>query len=175
MDRKLADFKGRYERWVQESLDDYRAGRAKEVMKRYPFMVYEETPWTPFAGEASDHKFALVTTGGLYVRGEQAPFNTESIHGDPSYREIPSSVRQEDIGLAHAHYDHSLAQQDINCVFPIHRFAELAREGVVGGLAETHYSFSYVNDISPLMERTALEVIEKLKFEGVTALFLVPV
>jgi D-proline reductase (dithiol) PrdB len=175
MDPKLLDFKRRYGQWVEESLEDYRAGRVKKIMERYPFMVYEDAPWAPFAGNPKDHTFALVTSGGLYLRDRQEPFETESIHGDPSCREIPRDIRQEDAGFAHSHYDHGLAEQDINCIFPIHRLQELEEEGIIGSLAQTHYSFSYVNDVLPLMEETAPRVVQGLKNEGVTALILVPV
>lgn len=44
-----------------------------------------------------------------------------------------------------------------------------------GGVAPTHYSLSYVNDVVPLAEQTAPAILENLRQEGVTALFLVPV
>jgi D-proline reductase (dithiol) PrdB len=132
-------------------------------------------PWTPYQGRPSKQTFALVTSGGLYLKGSQPPFDTVSIHGDTSFREIPKTVRQEDLGIAHAHYDHGLAEQDINIIFPIKRFIELENEGIIGKVAETHYSFSYVNDVVTLVTETVPKFISRIKAEGVDILFLVPV
>lgn len=171
----LDEFKPAYEKWVEESLPDFRAGNMTEIVKKYPFISPGDIPWTPYQGQPSDQIFALVTSGGLYLKDSQAPFDTESIHGDTSFREIPRTARQQDIGIAHAHYDHSLAEQDINIVFPIRRFIELENEGIIGRLADTNYSFSYVNDVVSLVTETVPEVISRVKASGVDVLFLLPV
>jgi D-proline reductase (dithiol) PrdB len=168
-------FKPAYEKWVEESLPDYEAGHLKDIITKYPFIVSDGIPWTPYKGMPSEQAFALVTSGGLYLRDSQPPFDTRSIHGDPSFREIPRNVRQEEIGIAHAHYDHSLAEQDINTIFPIHRLIELEREGVMGRVADTHYSFSYVNDVVTLVTKTIPDFLSRIKGEGVDVLLLVPV
>jgi D-proline reductase (dithiol) PrdB len=171
----LNAFEPAYKKWVEESLPDYRAGNMKEIIKKYPFIVPDDVPWTDYKGQPSDQTFALLTSGGLYLKGSQPPFDTESIHGDISYREIPKTVRQEDIGIAHKHYDHSLAEQDFNIVFPLQRFVELENDGKIGKLTDTHYSFSYVNDAVSLVKQTVPEFISRLKAGGVDVLFLVPV
>jgi D-proline reductase (dithiol) PrdB len=171
----LESFKPAYKKWVEEALPFFEKGDMKDIVKKYPFVMPEDMPWTPYKGRPSEQTIALVTTGGLYLKDQQPPFDTESIHGDPGFREIPRTVRQEEIGIAHAHFDHSLAEQDINIIFPIQRLIELEEEGVVGKLADTHYSFSYVNDVEPLVTETAPEVIRRLESEGVDVLLLVPV
>ena len=171
----LDGFKPAYKKWVEESLPDYRAGNMKEIVKKYPFVAPDDIPWTPYNSQPSNQTFALVTSGGLYLKDSQEPFDTESIHGDTSFREIPKTVRQEDIGIAHAHYDHSLTEQDINIVFPIQRMVELENEGIIGKLADTHYSFSYVNDAVSLVTDTFPKFTEQIKAAGVDALLLVPV
>jgi hypothetical protein len=155
----LDAFKLAYKKWVEESLPDYRAGNMKEIVKKYPFIAPDDIPWAAYNGQPSSQTFALATSGGLYLKDSQSPFDTESIHGDTSFREIPKTVGQEDIGIAHAHYDHSLAEQDINIVFPIQR----------------HYSFSYVNDAVSLVTETVPKFISRIKAAGVDVLFLVPV
>ncbi len=171
----LDKFKIAYEKWVEESLPDYRAGKMQEIVKKYPFVVSDDIPWTPYHGRPSEQTFALVTSGGLYLKESQPPFNIESIHGDPSFREIPKTVHPEDLGIAHAHYDHSLAQQDINIIFPIQRFVELEKEGVIGKVPDTLYSFSYVNDVVTLVKKTLPDFIARIKAAGVDVLLLVPV
>ena len=171
----LDAFEPAYKKWVEESLPDYRAGNMKEIIKKYTFVAPADIPWTDYTGQPSDQTFAIATTGGIYLKESQQPFDTESIHGDVSYREIPKTVRQQDIGIAHKHYDHSLTEQDFNIVFPIQRFVELENEGIIGKLADTHYSFSYVNDAVSLVEETVPKFIARIKAAGVDALLLVPV
>lgn len=171
----LEKFKPAYEKWVAESLPDFRAGKMTEIVKKYPFVVPDDIPWTPYTGKPSDQTFVLITSGGLYLKDHQPAFDTTSIHGDPSIREIPLTVRREQIGIAHAQYDHSLAEQDIDIIFPIHRLIELQQEGVIGKLTDTHYSFGYVNDVVPLVTRTVPEMISRIKADGVDAALLVPV
>jgi D-proline reductase (dithiol) PrdB len=171
----LESFKASYDKWVEEGLAEFQAGNVLEVVKRYPLIVSDNVPWTPYTGMPSEQTIVLVTSGGLYLKESQAPFNTTSIHGDPSFREIPKTARQEDFGIAHAHYDHSLAEQDINVIFPLERLIELEREGIIGRVAETHYSFSYVNDIVTLLTESVPQLLQKLKEAAVDILLLVPV
>jgi D-proline reductase (dithiol) PrdB len=171
----LEKFKPAYEKWVEESLPDYQAGNMKEIVKKYPFIVSDGVPWTSYKGQPSAQTFALVTSGGIYLKERQPPFDTVSIHGDTSFREIPKTVHQEDLAIAHAHYDHRLAEQDINIIFPIQRFIELEKENIIGKVADTHYSFSYVNDVVTLVTETVPKFVSRIKTEGVDVLFLVPV
>ena len=87
----LDAFKPAYEKWVEESLPDYRAGNMKEIVKKYPFISPDDIPWTVYNGQPSNQTFALVTSGGLYLKDSHPPFDTESIHGDTSFREIPKT------------------------------------------------------------------------------------
>jgi hypothetical protein len=64
----LDKFKIAYEKWVEESLPDYRAGKMQEIVKKYPFVVSDDIPWTPYQGRPSEQTFALVTSGGLYLK-----------------------------------------------------------------------------------------------------------
>jgi D-proline reductase (dithiol) PrdB len=171
----LEKFKAAYTKWVEEGLAEFQAGNVLDVVKRYPLIVSEDVPWTVYRGKPSEQTMALVTSGGLYLKGGQPPFDTASIHGDPSFREIPKTARPEDFGIAHAHYDPSLAEQDINVIFPLQRLIELERENVIGKVAETHYSFSYVNDAVSLVSDSVPKLLRKLGTAGVDILLLVPV
>jgi len=171
----LEKFKTAYQKWVSESLPEYEAGRMTEIVKRYPFVVSDDIPWTPYRGRPSEQTFALVTSGGLFLKDSQPAFDDVSIHGDPSFRVIPKSVSQKDIGIAHAHYDHSLAEQDIDIIFPIHRLNELAEEKIIGKVADSNYSFSYVNDVATLVTETIPEYISRIKADGVDVVLLMPV
>lgn len=171
----IENFKSAYDKWVEEGWAEFQAGNVLEVVKRYPLIVSEDVPWTSYTGRPPEQTIALITSGGLYLKDRQAAFNTDSIHGDPSFREIPKTARQQDFGIAHAHYDHSLAEQDINVIFPLQRLIELEREKIIGKVAETHYSFSYVNDVVTLLTGSVPQLLQKLKAAAVDILLLVPV
>ena len=133
-----------------------------------------DTPWAPLSIPLSRAKFALTTTGGVYVDGQE-PYQTDGPEGlgDWSFREIPKDTPREALRVAHAHYDLSGPREDINCVFPIDRFVELEQEGIIGQLAQVNYSFmGYIQPWERLMEETAPEVAQRLKNDGVDAVFL---
>ena len=140
---------------------------------RLPFEM-DAAPWTPLAVPVSEARFAMVTTGGFFVEGQE-PYETDGPEGkgDITFREIPKDVPRDQLRLEHKHYDLSGPRQDMNCVFPLDRFLELEREGIIGGLADTNYSFmGYIQRPDLLSSETAPEVARRLKADGVEAAFL---
>jgi hypothetical protein len=68
------------------------------------------TPFAPLTKPLSETRFALLTTGGLYLKDRQQPFDVarkavEPERGDPSYRIIPKETQSGDIAVAHTHYN----------------------------------------------------------------------
>lgn len=84
-----------------------------------------------------DSVFALITTAGVHLH-DQEPFD---IDGDNSWRVIPGDVESTQLMITHDHFDHRDADQDVNCVFPIDRLRELANEGIIAGVSNTHLGF----------------------------------
>ena len=129
----------------------------------------EGIPWATLSRPLAQTKFALVTTGGVFMEDGQ-PF---SERGDATFREIPSDVTQDHLRIWHPGYDHGPAEKDINCIFPVDRFPELQREGAIGVLAKTYYSFmGLIPDYRVLVAETAPEAARRLKAAGVDAVFL---
>ena len=131
-------------------------------------------PWSEFNMPINEAKFALVTTGGLYIDGQE-PFETDGPDGlgDWSFRTIPKNSPRSCTKIAHAHYDLSGPLEDINCVFPIDRFIELEHEGLIGKLADTNYSFmGFIKRPDLLSAETAPQVAKQLKSDKVDAVFL---
>ncbi len=126
-------------------------------------------PWAPLQKSLAQSTIALVTTGGVFVEG-QTPYTER---GDATYREIPTSTPKDKLRIWHPGYDNGPASEDINCIFPLDRFAELEAEGVIGKLAETSYSFmGLIPDPNELVSRTAPEAARRLREAGVDAVFL---
>jgi D-proline reductase (dithiol) PrdB len=147
------------------------------VEKRPPLdMSFEPIPWTPFTKGLKNSRFAIVTTAGVHLKG-QTPFDMEDTEGDPTLRELPRDTPGEDFMITHDYYNHRDADRDINIVYPVDRMKELVQEGVIGGLAETHYGFmGHIKGrhVPTLVNVKAPEVTRRLINEGVDAVLLTP-
>ncbi len=135
----------------------------------------ETAPFVRFEKKVSESRGALITTGGVFVKGQQ-PFCDHFGIGDPSYREIPSDTPVKQLSHYHEHYDPTNITKDMNCVFPIERMHRLKETGSIGSLAETFYSFmGYLTVPHPLKTITAPQVTKKLLKDNVDFAVLVPV
>jgi len=90
----------------------------------------------------------------------------------PSLRVIPADTPEERLRVGHIGYDIRAAQKDINVIFPLSRFRELAHEGTIGALAERNYSYHGLTNIPRLMQVAAPQWAQMLKDDGVDAVFL---
>ncbi|WP_246938714.1 glycine/sarcosine/betaine reductase selenoprotein B family protein [Bacillus pinisoli] len=131
-------------------------------------------PWTPFTKKITESKVTLISTAGVYVKGE-TPFTDHYGLGDPSYREIPLETPLSQLDHFHEHYDHTNAYKDINCIFPIERLKELVDQKFIKSLTPNHYSFmGYVPIPHPLTTRTTPDLVKKLVMQGTDLAILVP-
>ncbi len=134
------------------------------------------------ARSLSDSRIALVSLAGVYLKG-QKPFNTSPgvvtaeyramkfrDRGDWSVREIPVDCDSSKLLIAHAHYDHTEADEDINCVFPLSHLWELEIEGFIGECAPMHYSLmGYVPEVRLIVRTCVQQIIPGLRDAGVDA------
>jgi D-proline reductase (dithiol) PrdB len=148
-------------------------------MQNYPFSRYAvaDNPCTKLAKPLGECRFALVTTAGLRLKND-VPFDHSIKLGDTSFREISNNVEVQSLIEDHksSSFDHAGIQSDKNLAFPLERFRELEKKGTIGSLNSRHFSFmgSIINPRN-LVKQTAVEVAEKLKTDGVDAVFLTPV
>ena len=139
-----------------------------------------EIPFTPLSKPLRECTVALVSTAGI-ARNDDRPFDQEGERrdpwwGDPSYRRIPFGTTEKDIRIYHLHIDPRFGEDDLDVVLPMRRLAELAREGIVGRPAPTHYSFmGYLLETTELMETSAPAIAASMREERVDAAVLVPV
>ena len=149
---------------------------AKKLIDAYKPWESEDIPWTPIKKPLHECKVALITTAGVHLK-TQAPFDMLDPDGDPTFREIESSVAVNDLMITHDYYNHSNADKDINIVFPIQRLREFVEERKIGSLANICYSFMGHIDshyIPTLIDKSAPAIIKKLKAEGVDVVLLTP-
>jgi D-proline reductase (dithiol) PrdB len=128
------------------------------------------SPWVT-AKPLKASRIAILTSAALHRRSEM-PFPA----GTAEFRELPLSLVPADMLMSHIsiNFDRTGAQRDINVAYPIDRLKELASEGVVGSLADTHYSVMGSTDPKTMTE-TADAISGRLKQESVDAVLLCPV
>ena len=154
---------GQVEAFLQSWEDRLTSRSAPDALR------FDTAPWAPLRRPLRDVKVALISTGGVYIKEEQEPYNTD---GDVSYRIIPVGTPQKRLGIAHTHYDTSSALKDINVIFPYARMQELAQEGTIGQFADPCYGFmGYIPRplVPSLLEQSAPEVARQLVAAGVEA------
>ncbi|HYK88634.1 MAG TPA: glycine/sarcosine/betaine reductase selenoprotein B family protein [Acidobacteriota bacterium] len=170
---------------VAQPLDTLRNGYSwvRSLEARYPGWHLHPVEGFHFTLPVKDlfaSRVCMISLAGVYRKG-QKPFNISPgvvppplrvmrfrDRGDWSFREIPVSADAAELAIAHAHYDHTEADEDINCVFPLARLVELEVEGFIGEAAPTHYSFmGYVPEVKPILDATARDIIPRLRKQGV--------
>lgn len=138
-------------------------------------------PWTAVDRPLADCRFGLVTSGGLFHRGVDPPFDLERekqepTWGDPSFRVLPADIPQEEVGVSHLHYDPRDVLQDINILLPLDRFRTLTDEKEIGGVADKAYSFmgfqGYPPDHDPWKENFGPRVAGEFRNQGVNCVLL---
>ncbi len=141
----------------------------------------DAVPWTPLAKPLAEAKIALATTAGINVRGAEPPFDYEREQehpdwGDPTYRTLPRSLKQEQVQTGHLHINNEDIAADVNVALPVHRMLELEAQGVIGALADENYSFmGYQPDTAEWTQRYAPEVAARMLAAGVDGVLLTPV
>ena len=138
-------------------------------------------PWTAVSKPVNACKFGLLTSAGLYHKGEERPFDThrektEPEWGDPTYRVIPQASHRNDIGISHLHLNTADLAQDVNIQLPLDRFQELADKGDIGGIATNHISVmgyqGFPPDATVWTTTYGPEIAMRFKAEGVDCVLL---
>jgi D-proline reductase (dithiol) PrdB len=154
-------------------------GLARAWGRRYSRLVRpqtaESTPFVPLRRPLRQCRIALVTTGGVHLRS-QPPFDMRDPRGDPTFRAIPSGTPPADLTITHDYYDHTDAERDLNILFPLALFRELAESGRIGALATCYGFMGHIEPphVETLVRATAPQVAGMLAAERVDAALLTP-
>ena len=143
--------------------------------------THAEIPWAEVRKPLAESRLALLSTAGLSMRGD-APFDMEMerkqpTRGDPSWRRLRSDTTSATVEAHHLHIDTGYIARDLNVALPLDRTGELVAEGVVGTLADSHYStMGYQgSDTSTLENESAPEIAAAMRSEEVDLALLAPV
>jgi len=97
-------------------------------------------PLAPLGCPLNEARVALLTSAGVH-QSDQAGFDMHHDLGDASFRVIAGQSATHDLTITHDYYDHSAADRDLNCVFPLDRLRELVASEVIGSVAPRHVGF----------------------------------
>ncbi len=146
--------------WEREHL----LGKVKDLVG------FDGRPWVkPPLAQCS---IAIVTTAGLHRKGDR-PFGPSATATD--HRIIPGDTPAAELVMSHqsVNFDRTGFQEDHNVEFPIDRLSELAREKIIGSVADYRYAFMGAATIRKL-EPKARELAGLLKQDRVDAVLLTP-
>ncbi len=149
--------------------------KLEAFIRSFPWVRNESTPFANMRKSIPDCRVALVSTGGLYVQGDE-PFSIITRDDvDETYRKIPKEVLLSQLCVAHEHFNKSYCEKDLNVIFPLERIKALVNEGLIGDVADTNYSISgYIPSPSKLFS-TGQEIAQSMLDQGVDAALMVPV
>lgn len=164
------------------AVDSYRfLPRSMHSMYQSMAAIDEPPVFAPLKKPVRQCRVALLTSAGVYLKDSQDSFDLERERreptwGDPSYRVIPSDVRQEQVGVAHLHINEADILEDLDVVLPIRTFRKLESDGVIGELADEHYSFMGYQDRALVgwRETYGPELVRRLNERAVDVLLLAP-
>jgi D-proline reductase (dithiol) PrdB len=172
----IDEFRARYAAWWPEAQPMIERHDYAAAFKTYPWPAFSEAPWTPVTKRLAASRVGVVTTGGLYRAGVDAPFDGAAPQGDWSFRSIPSDVPIQTLAIAHEHFAHEVAEADMNTIFPLDRLRELEAAGLIGGLADVHFSImGYCPRAADLAEGAAPAIASGLQAAGADVALVVPV
>ncbi|UCE82502.1 MAG: hypothetical protein JSV47_12485 [Deltaproteobacteria bacterium] len=144
--------------------------------QRKDIIVNSTTPFTPLSKPLDHCCLALITTGGIHAK-DQKPFDMSDKNGDPSFRTLSSDISLARLTITHDYYIHEDASADPNLVLPVEPLRELLRQGLIGSVGPRFFGFMghiLGEHLQTLTQKTAPEVAEALRDDGVDAAFLTP-
>ncbi len=127
-------------------------------------------PWVAHK-PLNERRIAIVSTAALNLRSDPV-----YQRGATDYRVIPGDIDPGDVVMSHSsvNFDRTGFQQDLNVCFPIQRLHELAAEGVIGSVANFHFTVSGAAHPADL-EASARDIAQTMKADEVDTVLLVPI
>jgi hypothetical protein len=148
----------------------------------HPLPGESEPVWSPFAPRLADASIALVTSAGLSLAGEQAPFDLERERheptwGDPSFRVLPHDLGDRHLVMSHLHVNDADVRADRNVALPVDALDDLVADGIVGRASPAHVSVMGYQEagLGVWREVTAPAIVELFRAQGTDGVVFAPV
>ena len=140
----------------------------------YQWTVNETSPWQPLPKPVRRCRVTMLTSGGISMCS--MPGFDPMARNDHRLDVIPTGTASSDFQIHDAYYDHSDAEQDINCQFPIDRLREMVTHREIGSLAPRFWSgfMGRIYNRSKVIQESAPAFVTQLKRDEVDLLIAVP-
>ena len=123
-----------------------------DEVRRY---VYDDAPFARLSVPLAEARVGLITSSGHFTAGDDpSPFGvddmtqeeavsriSEFLREAPELSPIPADLERAELRVRHGGYDIRSALLDHNVTFPRDPLVQLDRDGVIGSVATTLYSF----------------------------------
>lgn len=163
-----------YVRYIDRTRAYYLAQGYQEV---YKWAHFEDVPFARLGKPLAECTVALVSTSDVAVRED----GTEVQDHDPdamvgNVYSIPSDTPEDRLYSRSEHYDrHATHLDDVNAYFPITRLHELAKQGMIKGVATRSHGVYTAYSHRKTLTLDAPEVLKRCREDGVDAVILTPV
>jgi len=153
-----------------------------------PKFAFNDGPFTPVTMAVGNARVGMLTTSGHFIVGDDPqPFGEQDMTQEhaarrigeflgaaPTLSEIALDTPTADLRVRHGGYDIRSAVRDPNVTFPIDRLREADKDGRIGSLASTFFSFPGATSHGRLRQKLP-QWIERIHEENVDVMLLVPV
>ena len=140
----------------------------------YQWTINETAPLTRPQKPLGQSRVSMLTSGGVSHCSMPA-FNPDA-RNDHRLDALSQDVQSGDFDINDSYYNHSDAEQDLNCIFAIDRLRELADRGEIGSVAPRFWSgfMGRIYNRTKVIEESAPAFAEKLKEDAVDILVAAP-
>ncbi|NKB97425.1 MAG: hypothetical protein GKR90_02845 [Pseudomonadales bacterium] len=140
----------------------------------YEWTINETAPLTHLDKPLQECRITILTSGG--VSHCTMPGFEADARNDHRLDAVAGDVNTGDFAINDSYYNHSDADEDLNCVFPIDRLREMAAAGEIGSIAPRFWSgfMGRIYNRTKVIQESAPAFVEKLKEDGVDILLAAP-
>jgi len=140
----------------------------------YRWTVNETAPLHKLAKPLNECTVSLLTSGGVSQCAMPA-FNPDA-RNDHRLDAIDQGADAQDFQIHDSYYDHSDAEQDINCIFPLQRLRELETSGEIGAVSNRLWSgfMGRIYNRGKVIQESGPAFADALAEDGVDILLAAP-
>lgn len=152
--------------------------KAKSFLSLYLWKNCEPANLTTLEKPLNQCKISIVSSAGLFIKGEQKKFDNKIKGGDYSFRIIHNSVEMKSLDDAHRSrsFDHTGLQSNPETGMPIPQLKILEKEKLIGTLNNRHFSImGSIFTTGRFVKNTVPKIVDSLLEDKVDCVLLVPV
>ncbi len=140
----------------------------------YEWTINNTAPLTRLDKPLDQCRVSILTSGGI-SHCSMPGFDPDA-RNDHRLDTVPADVNSSDFDINDSYYNHSDAEKDLNCVFPIDRLRELAEAGVIGTTAPRFWSgfMGRIYNRTKVLTESAPAFANQLKEDAVDILIAAP-